>query len=100
VSGDVVATTILDQAVDELVVLVRAATGSIDPEPRVPVALGGRLLDDGLLRARLSDALALAIPGAEVRGADASPLEGALRLGERPEPGRYAPLVHVWTATS
>jgi N-acetylglucosamine kinase-like BadF-type ATPase len=99
-SGDAVSTTIVDQAVDELVVLVRAATSSIEHAPRVPVALGGRLLGDGPLRGRLADALAAAIPYTEVRGADGSPLEGALLLGDQPEPGRYAPLVHVWTASS
>ena len=76
--------------------LVTSAIAAVGVGSVVPVALGGRLLTDGPLRRRLADALARSVPAADVRTADASPLDGALLLGAGEGPGRYAALVHVW----
>ncbi|MFN8520947.1 MAG: BadF/BadG/BcrA/BcrD ATPase family protein [Chloroflexota bacterium] len=101
-AGDVVAERIAQDAADELVVLMEAAvgaarTGSTDQGMVVPVAVGGRLLAEGRpLRRRLEAQLAERAMGAAVRTADGTSLDGALALGMRPDPGRYASLVHVW----
>ena len=102
--GDDVAGTIVDEAAAELLLLARAgarsaagarwAAGGTTP---VPLALGGRLLADGsALRLRL-DAL-IAGDGVPVvsRTADASALEGAVRLGLAGDPGAYRSLIHTW----
>jgi N-acetylglucosamine kinase-like BadF-type ATPase len=99
-SGDGVASAVVDGAVDELVVLVRAAVAAVGDVEAVPVALGGRLLTNTPLRRRLVDALARSVPEADVRAADGSPLDGALLLGAAESPGRYADLVHVWVRGS
>lgn len=101
-AGDAVAAAIVAAAVDELTLLIRtgitAARGADDPDP-VPVALGGRLLaSDSLLRTRLDAALA-ALEHADPRSAAGSSLDGAQLLAHASDPGRYAPLVHVWHAT-
>jgi N-acetylglucosamine kinase-like BadF-type ATPase len=101
-AGDAVAVGIAEAAATELVVLTRAAVaaarrGSSAPDVIVPVALGGRLLLPGRpLRRRLDTQLAREYLAAEVRSADGTSLDGALALGELPDPGRYASLVHVW----
>ncbi|MEZ4595384.1 MAG: BadF/BadG/BcrA/BcrD ATPase family protein [Chloroflexota bacterium] len=103
-AGDPVAEAIAQDSAEELVLLMRAATAAArrgsGPTPGpIPVALGGRLLAPGRpLRRRLDARLVHADMGAEVRTADGGPLDGALALGARPDPGRYAPLVHVWRA--
>jgi N-acetylglucosamine kinase-like BadF-type ATPase len=98
-AGDAVATAIVDAAVAELVALVRAALATIGlPEPSVPVALGGRLLFDGSLRARLEETLGRAVPAAAVRSAAGSPLDGAMQLGLLPDPGAYRTSVFLWAA--
>jgi N-acetylglucosamine kinase-like BadF-type ATPase len=97
--GDIAATTIVGSATDELVTLVRAAVGLIGPEgDDVPVALGGRLLEAGLLRQRLESALELSVPAAHPRSADGTPLDGALRLGRASHAGRYEALVYRWAS--
>jgi N-acetylglucosamine kinase-like BadF-type ATPase len=102
-AGDEVASGIIDGAVAELVTLVRAAVSvASSSKVPVPVALGGRLLADGQgLRARLDRALAMSPRGPDIacRGADGSPLDGAMALGRRPTPGRYESLVSVWRAS-
>jgi N-acetylglucosamine kinase-like BadF-type ATPase len=96
-ADDPVAAGIASATVRELVALIAAAARSIDPgDGRVPVALGGRLVEAGTsLRRRIEQSLG-AHPRLAVRSADGSPLEGALRLGLAGDPGRYARLVHVW----
>jgi N-acetylglucosamine kinase-like BadF-type ATPase len=96
--GDEVAEVIASQATDELVTLVRAAVATIR-EPigaSVPVALGGRLMQDGPLRRRLDRAMREQLPAVAARSADGSPLDGALRLGAESSPGRYGSLIYVW----
>ena len=61
-----------------------------------PVVGRGRLLVDPTpLRVAL-DARLAGEPTIKPRTADASPLDGAMLLGRQADPGRYAPLVHVW----
>lgn len=100
--GDTVAGDIASGATDELVTLARAAVTSIGVArgPSVPVALGGRLMQDGPLRRRLDQALAERLPEVAARSADGSPLDGALRLGGGSHPGRYGGLVYVWGASA
>jgi len=100
-SGDPVAITIVDEAVVELIALITAAVAvaATDDEP-VPIALGGRLLDDGPLRRRLDRAIAQSLPAVTPRSADGTPLDGAIRLGMAADPGRYRDLLYVWKATA
>lgn len=104
--GDEVAEGIAEAAAGELVILVRAAVdvagrGSTDPRQGVPVALGGRLLQDGRpLRRRLDAQLATADVPALVRTADGTSLDGALALGGQSDAGRYGSLVHIWRERS
>ena len=96
-SGDAVASAIVERAVDELVVLVtyRDRRGS---------EAGQRCRSrsaDACSRTDRSDSGSPtpsrgSVPAADVRTADASPLDGALLLGAGAGPGRYAALVHVW----
>ena len=93
---------VTDDAVGELVALVRTAVAETGPwvaaigpaAAAVPVALGGRLLAGGPLRRRLDEALGR-LDGVAPRSAAGSPLDGALLLGQADEPGRYRGLVHV-----
>jgi N-acetylglucosamine kinase-like BadF-type ATPase len=99
-AGDAVATGIAEEAVRELVALVRTGVALALPDHasgrRAPVALGGRLVTgDGPLRARLDAGLAGAGLDADVRTADGSALDGALLLGTARE-HRYGSLVHRW----
>ena len=98
-ADDDVAGAIVEAAADELdgVIIAAASIAEAGETPRpIPVGLGGRLLATATpLREALDERLA-GNPRIEARTADASPLVGALSLGTRPEPGRYAPLVHVW----
>lgn len=97
--GDIAATTIVSNATDELVTLVRAAVELLGPDARnVPVALGGRLMEDGLLRRRLEEALERSVPAAQAQPADGTPLDGALLLGTASDTGRYDSLVYRWAA--
>lgn len=100
-SGDAVASAIVDAAVLELVALVRATAHhtAADGGP-VPVALGGRLLEATSLRARLDDALERELGDVDARSADGTPLDGALLLGQEPDPGPYHDLVFAWGATA
>jgi len=95
--GDAVASAIVDEAVVELLTLVRATAGYVAPggDP-VPLALGGRLVESGILRDRLEQAIREELPAVMTRSADGSPLDGALLLGGEPDPGRYHELVYVW----
>jgi hypothetical protein len=86
-------------ATDELATLLRAAVELIGPEPRdVPVALGGRLMEGGLLRHHLEEALVSTVPQAVARPADGTPLDGALLLGSATDTGRYDTFVYRWAA--
>ncbi len=117
--GDPVAAAILDDAAARLARTVTAAVrwvaagnrsgrgGSVVPSPRepgrVPVVLGGRLLDGGGLRARVEATLFAADPGTpptypELTPASGTPLDGAVQLGSGSSPGCYAELVHTWSA--
>lgn len=101
--GDPVAEGIVAEAAAELAALGLAAAvhcrGDAGEEP-VALALGGRLLAEGEpLRTRVEAVLARVIsanPGRRVlvRGADASPLDGAVLLGSAIDPGPYIALVH------
>lgn len=97
-SGDAVAEGIVDEAVRELQTVVRAAAGWVGGA-RVPVALGGRLLDGGELRRRLEPTLAtVRRPSLAVPDPEGTPLDGAIWLGLSGDPKRYGDLVHVWRA--
>jgi glucosamine kinase len=106
--GDPLAVGIVDGAVDELLGVVgagarwaagRGVSGAADATNElVPVALGGRLLDEGTeLRCRLDARLTGARLPIAPRNADASPLDGALALGEAGDPRRYGDLIHAWS---
>jgi N-acetylglucosamine kinase-like BadF-type ATPase len=96
---DVVASGIVDEAARELLLLAAAGASWASMSGAVPVAIGGRLLASGTeLRRRLDTLLRTFELPLEPRDPDASPLEGAIALGWSTDPGRYAPLVHVWRA--
>ncbi len=96
---DVVASGIVDEAARELLLLAAAGASWASMSGAVPVAIGGRLLASGTeLRRRLDTLLRTSELPLEPRDPDASPLEGAIALGRSTDPGRYAPLVHVWRA--
>jgi N-acetylglucosamine kinase-like BadF-type ATPase len=99
--SDAQAAAIVDAAAAELHGVIAAAVRFADTEGSVAVALGGRLLlEPTPLRAALDERLA-GEPTIQPRTADGSPLDGAMLLGRQADPGRYAPLVHVWrTAAS
>jgi N-acetylglucosamine kinase-like BadF-type ATPase len=99
VAGDAVAGAILDQAAHELVSVARAgAAVAGDGDVVVPLALGGRLLASGTeLRRRVDERLARELVHVATRTADASPLDGAIKLGQSDDPGPYHALVHTWT---
>jgi len=100
-SGDAVASAIADAATADLLALVRTAGLHVAPEGNpYPVALGGRLIEEGTLRDRLDQALLRELPAAATRSADGTPLDGALLLGGGAEPGRYGDLVYVWGTAS
>ena len=85
---------------DELLSVIQAGAAAIGQasEAGTTVTLGGRLAARGTeLRTRLESAIAIRLPSAQVRDAMGSGLDGALALGRMPEPGRYAPFVHLWT---
>jgi N-acetylglucosamine kinase-like BadF-type ATPase len=98
-AGDGVAQSILEDAVLELVNLVRAAIAPFHPADRpVPVALGGRLLLVGPYRDRTECAITAELPGCAVRSAAGPPLDGAMRLGLALDPGRYRDDIYAWEA--
>ena len=96
--ADHVAVEVVDDAAAELVLLVAAASRWAGADQAtVPLALGGRLLTEGTpLRRRLDEGLARAHLAVSARTADRSPVEGAVMLGLRDNPGRYGGLVHRW----
>lgn len=98
-AGDAVAGAILDEAAHELLLLIRAGAGwAGNGDGPVPTALGGRLLEPGSeLRRRLDDLLACEPIPIAPRTADASPLDGALKLGLSGDPDTYHDMVHIWT---
>jgi glucosamine kinase len=94
-SGDPVASGIVEDAVAELVALVRTAVSSVGhAEAAAPVALGGRLLAGGPLRSGLDEALG-SLSEVDARSAEGTPLDGAAMLGQADDPGRYRDLVYV-----
>jgi N-acetylglucosamine kinase-like BadF-type ATPase len=96
-SGDAVASAIVVSAVIELLALVRTAVlGVAAEDDPVPLALGGRLVEQGILRDRLEEAILRELPNVMTRSADSSPLDGALLLGREADPGPYRDLVYVW----
>jgi glucosamine kinase len=98
-AGDAVASTIVDAAADELAALARAAARQLrSADAPLPLALGGRLVQDGPLRTRLEQRLAAEAPAIGLRSADGSPLEGALLLGAADDPGRYGDSLYTWAA--
>ncbi len=100
VDGDAVASSIVEAAVEELLALVRAALVGLDPDTRpVPLALGGRLLLQGLLRDRVEATVKDELPAYAVHSAAGTPLDGAMRLAEAADPGAYADWVFVWERT-
>jgi N-acetylglucosamine kinase-like BadF-type ATPase len=100
-AGDEVAGALLDRAADELALTAWSGAtwaAGLSTTGAVPLALGGRMLpDDGPLRRRLDERLAQLRSPVAVRTADGSPLDGALLIGGRDDPGPYRTLVHVWT---
>ena len=99
---DAAATAIIATAAAELAETVAAAVGAVDGQNTVvPVALGGRLLDESpLLRERLVAAIASVAPVASMRAAAAEPLEGALGLGTAELPDRYGSRIHHFRRAS
>lgn len=100
-AGDHEAERIVREAVSELTAVVRAgcliAGGKDAASGSVPVAFGGRLLTPGtILRRWLEKSVAAELPQAATRDADGTPLDGAMRLGMEPSPGRYAEMVTRW----
>jgi glucosamine kinase len=100
-AGDHEAERIVREAATELTAVVRAgcrAAGGKDAAPgSVPVAFGGRLLTPGtILRRWLEKSVAAELPQAATRDADGTPLDGAMRLGLEPGPGRYSAMVTRW----
>jgi N-acetylglucosamine kinase-like BadF-type ATPase len=95
---DPVATRILDEATAELVLLVGAALRTAAPDGAVaPLGLGGRLLAEGSgLWNRLHAELDRVHLSVAPRAADGTPVDGALALGLRGDPGRYGALVYRW----
>jgi N-acetylglucosamine kinase-like BadF-type ATPase len=100
-TGDTVAAAITDAAANELASLVWAAAKHLasDDGPIV-LALGGRLVQTGPLRARLERLIATGSPAVDVRSADGPPLQGALLLGAADHPGRYRDFVYAWEAAA
>ena len=95
-AADAKAAAIVDAAAAELHGVVAAAARLSASDGTVAVALGGGLLVDPTpLRVALDERLA-GESTLQPRTADASPLDGAMLLGYQADPGRYAPLVHVW----
>jgi N-acetylglucosamine kinase-like BadF-type ATPase len=98
-AGDAVASEIVDAAAAELAALVQAAARRLSPASgAIPLALGGRLVHDGTLRARLERRVASGSQDIQLRSADGPPLQGALLLGAADHPGRYRDFVYVWEA--
>jgi N-acetylglucosamine kinase-like BadF-type ATPase len=100
-AGDPEAERIVRESVTELTAVVRAGCRAVAgkrAEPgSVPVAFGGRLLTPGtILRRWLEKSVATELPQAATRDADGTPLDGAMRLGLQPGPGRYSDLVTRW----
>lgn len=99
-AGDEVASAIIDEAARELLLVARtgvtwAGSGAAGA---VPLALGGRLLEpEGELRRQFLDILGDSRLPAVARTADASPLDGALRLGRAGTLGAYEDLVYTWS---
>jgi N-acetylglucosamine kinase-like BadF-type ATPase len=100
-ADDVVADEIVERATRELLTLISTAVSAVrsQGEP-VPVALGGRLLDGGVLHERVLAAIGRGLPDVAPRRSDASPLAGALLLGAATDPGAWAPLVTDWVASA
>jgi glucosamine kinase len=93
---DAQADAIVDAAAAELHGVASGAVRLFGSEGSVAVALGGRLLvDQTPLRRALDERLA-SEPTLQPRTADGSALDGAMLLGRQADPGRCAPLVHVW----
>jgi glucosamine kinase len=100
-AGDDVASTITDAAAAELAALARAAARRLrTTDAPVPLALGGRLVQDGPLRTRLEQRIGAEAPEIALRSADGPPLEGALLLGAADDPGRYADFVYTWAVAA
>ncbi len=97
-SDDPVAGRILDDAAVELLSVVHAGATWVGGAG-IALALGGRMLEEGGgLRRRLDELLAQDDTMLAARSADASPLEGAVRLGLAAELGRYRGFVYTWAA--
>ena len=98
-AGDAVATDIIDEASEELLLVARAgAAWAGGGAVTVPLALGGRLLEPGTeLRRRLLDRLIGTRLPVAPRSADASALDGAVLLGRAGDLGAYGSLIHTWS---
>ena len=97
-ANDTVAIGIVDEAVRQLRAVARAGAEWVGGGV-VPLALGGRLLEPGgALRRRLDDLLASEDLPIVPRSADASALDGAMRLGLSGSPDGYRGLIHIWHA--
>ncbi|MEI7744384.1 MAG: BadF/BadG/BcrA/BcrD ATPase family protein [Chloroflexota bacterium] len=100
-AGDAVADGIVREGAMELVMVATSGASWIArsqavPEP-VAVALGGRLLRDGLLRQRVGDLLAQSAGRITAQGAAGTPLDGALALGESGV-NPYGSLLRQWAS--
>ncbi len=85
-TGDLRANSLLNIAVEELVLHVRTLARRLFGDERAtsPVALAGGLLTRGApLRKRLEQRLKTAVPGAQLRAHDVEPARGAVRAALR-----------------
>ncbi|MDF1477851.1 BadF/BadG/BcrA/BcrD ATPase family protein [Leifsonia sp. H3M29-4] len=95
---DPVASRIVDRAAVALAETAAVAVALAGAGPAVPLALGGRLLEQTELRRRLEGALREVAPNAIVENAAGTPLDGALGLGTGEIPAqRYESAVHRWS---
>jgi glucosamine kinase len=95
-ANDRIALGIVDEAARELLALAAAGARWVGGVG-VPVALGGRILAPGTaVRRRLDRLLGDSTLSLVPRSAEASPLEGAMLLGQDELAGRYGKLVHIW----
>lgn len=90
-SADPDAATIAARAADALAALAAAAAGELDPAGRLPVVLAGGLLGNPAFRDTACQAVAQALPQAQVRVLADEPVAGAIRLaGQALPPGTSA----------
>ncbi len=94
---DGIASGIVAAAAESLAETVAAGVRAVGTDTAVPVAIGGRLIEtSGLLESAVTAAILEWVPGASVRRADGSPLDGARALALGYQTDRYTSLIHHW----